>query len=157
MVGNSRGGRSVHAAAGNGQDGRGARLRFLGAGVARRGRSGRPPTPHAVLEKLAGIQMLDVTLPTTDARQLIMPARSDCGREQMRRRDASGGPIPDSADGSHARSISENDEARSSHAVACDQGLDYTPVDLGGLILPGIHPRASRIRAKTLAWARQAL
>lgn len=30
-------------------------------------------TPHAVLEKLAGLQMLDVTLPTTDGRFLIMP------------------------------------------------------------------------------------
>lgn len=30
-------------------------------------------TPKAVLEKLAGIQMLDVYLPTTDGRYLIMP------------------------------------------------------------------------------------
>jgi transposase len=30
-------------------------------------------TPKAVLEKLAGIQMLDVCLPTTDGRSLIMP------------------------------------------------------------------------------------
>jgi transposase len=30
-------------------------------------------TPRAVLEKLAAIQMLDVHLPTTDGRQLIMP------------------------------------------------------------------------------------
>jgi hypothetical protein len=30
-------------------------------------------TPRAVLEKLAAIQMLDVSLPTTDGRWLIMP------------------------------------------------------------------------------------
>ena len=30
-------------------------------------------TPRAVLEKLAGIQMLDVTFPTTDGRRLVMP------------------------------------------------------------------------------------
>ena len=30
-------------------------------------------TPKAVLEKLPGIQMLDVCLPTTDGRYLIMP------------------------------------------------------------------------------------
>jgi hypothetical protein len=30
-------------------------------------------TPRAMLEKLAGIQMLDVSFPTTDGRRLIMP------------------------------------------------------------------------------------
>jgi hypothetical protein len=30
-------------------------------------------TPRAVLEKLAAIQLLDVCLPTTDGRRLIMP------------------------------------------------------------------------------------
>src|ERR1700690_2754502 len=30
-------------------------------------------TPRAVLEKLAGIQMLDVPFPTTDGRRLVMP------------------------------------------------------------------------------------
>ena len=30
-------------------------------------------TPRAVLEKLAAIQILDVHLPTTDGRQLVMP------------------------------------------------------------------------------------
>ena len=30
-------------------------------------------TPHAVLDKLSGIQMIDVKLPTTDGRLLVMP------------------------------------------------------------------------------------
>jgi hypothetical protein len=34
-------------------------------------------TPPAVLEKLAGIQMLDVSFPTTHGRQLIMPRHTE--------------------------------------------------------------------------------
>jgi hypothetical protein len=36
-------------------------------------------TPRAVLEKLAAIQLLDVCLPTTDGRQLIMPRYTEPG------------------------------------------------------------------------------
>src|SRR5882757_6125839 len=39
-------------------------------------------TPRAVLEKLAGIQMPDVSLPTTDSRQLIMPRYTEPSQEQ---------------------------------------------------------------------------
>jgi len=39
-------------------------------------------TPRAVLEKLATIQMLDVSFPTTDARRLIMPRYTDPNPEQ---------------------------------------------------------------------------
>lgn len=39
-------------------------------------------TPKAVLEKLAGIQMLDVWLPTTDGRWLVMPRYTQPGAEQ---------------------------------------------------------------------------
>jgi hypothetical protein len=39
-------------------------------------------TPRAVLEKLAGIQMLDVSFPTTDGRRLIMPRYTEPGPEQ---------------------------------------------------------------------------
>jgi transposase len=39
-------------------------------------------TPRAVLEKLAGIQMLDVSFPTTDGRRLIMPRYTDPSQEQ---------------------------------------------------------------------------
>jgi len=39
-------------------------------------------TPRAVLEKLAGIQMLDVSFPTTDRRRLIMPRYTEPSPEQ---------------------------------------------------------------------------
>ena len=39
-------------------------------------------TPRAVLEKLAGIQMLDVSFPTTDSRLLIMPRYTEPSPEQ---------------------------------------------------------------------------
>src|SRR5450755_4926965 len=39
-------------------------------------------TPRAVLEKLAGIQMLDVSFPTTDGRRLIMPRYTEPHPEQ---------------------------------------------------------------------------
>jgi len=39
-------------------------------------------TPRAVLEKLAGIQMLDVSFPTTDGRCLIMPRYTEPSPEQ---------------------------------------------------------------------------
>jgi hypothetical protein len=39
-------------------------------------------TPRAVLEKLATIQMLDVSLPTTDGRHLIMPRYTEPNPEQ---------------------------------------------------------------------------
>jgi transposase len=39
-------------------------------------------TPRAVLEKLAGIQMLDVSFPTTDGRRLIMPRYTEPDSEQ---------------------------------------------------------------------------
>ena len=39
-------------------------------------------TPRAVLEKLAGIQMLDVSFPTTDGRHLIMPRYTEPDPEQ---------------------------------------------------------------------------
>lgn len=39
-------------------------------------------TPRAVLEKLAGIQMLDVTFPTTDGRRLVMPRYTEPSPEQ---------------------------------------------------------------------------
>jgi hypothetical protein len=39
-------------------------------------------TPLAVLEKLAGIQMLDVSFPTTDGRRLIMPRYTEPNPEQ---------------------------------------------------------------------------
>ena len=39
-------------------------------------------TPRAVLEKLASIQMLDVTFPTTDGRQLVMPRYTEPSPEQ---------------------------------------------------------------------------
>jgi transposase len=39
-------------------------------------------TPQAVLEKLAGIQMLDVSFPTTDDRRLIMPRYTEPSQEQ---------------------------------------------------------------------------
>jgi transposase len=39
-------------------------------------------TPRAVLEKLAGIQMLDVSFPTTDHRRLIMPRYTEPSPEQ---------------------------------------------------------------------------
>jgi hypothetical protein len=38
--------------------------------------------PRAVLEKLAGIQMLDVSFPTTDGRQLVMPRHTEPSPEQ---------------------------------------------------------------------------
>jgi hypothetical protein len=40
-------------------------------------------TPRAVLEKLSTIQMLDVCLPTTDGRWLIMPRYTQPEPEQM--------------------------------------------------------------------------
>ena len=40
-------------------------------------------TPRAVLEKLATVQMLDVCLPTTDGRWLIMPRYTQPEPEQM--------------------------------------------------------------------------
>jgi len=39
-------------------------------------------TPRAVLEKLAGIQMLDVSFPTTDGRRLTMPRYTEPNPEQ---------------------------------------------------------------------------
>jgi transposase len=39
-------------------------------------------TPRAVLEKLAGIQMLDVSFPTTDGRRLIMPRYTEPDPDQ---------------------------------------------------------------------------
>jgi transposase len=39
-------------------------------------------TPRAVLEKLAGIQMLDVSFPTTDGRRLVMPRHTEPNQEQ---------------------------------------------------------------------------
>ncbi len=39
-------------------------------------------TPKAVLEKLAGIQMLDICLPTTDGRCLVMPRYTQPEPEQ---------------------------------------------------------------------------
>jgi hypothetical protein len=39
-------------------------------------------TPRAVLEKLAGIQMLDVSFPTTDGRRLVMPRYTEPDPEQ---------------------------------------------------------------------------
>jgi transposase len=39
-------------------------------------------TPRAVLEKLATIQMLDVSLPTTDGRRLVMPRYTEPNPEQ---------------------------------------------------------------------------
>jgi transposase len=39
-------------------------------------------TPRAVLEKLAGIQMLDVSFPTTDGRRLTMPRYTEPSPEQ---------------------------------------------------------------------------
>jgi len=39
-------------------------------------------TPRAVLEKLAGIQMLDVSFPTTDGRRLVMPRYTEPDAEQ---------------------------------------------------------------------------
>lgn len=39
-------------------------------------------TPRAVLDKLAGIQMLDVWLPTTDGRSLVMPRHTEPDHEQ---------------------------------------------------------------------------
>src|SRR5258708_29999941 len=39
-------------------------------------------TPRAVLEKLAAIQMLDVSFPTTDGRRLVIPRYTDPNPEQ---------------------------------------------------------------------------
>src|SRR6201997_1739188 len=39
-------------------------------------------TPRAVLEKLAAIQMLDVSFPTTDGRRLVMPRYTEANPEQ---------------------------------------------------------------------------
>jgi transposase len=39
-------------------------------------------TPRAMLEKLAGIQMLDVSFPTTDGRRLVMPRYTEPSPEQ---------------------------------------------------------------------------
>jgi transposase len=39
-------------------------------------------TPRAVLEKLASIQMLDVSFPTTDGRRLVMPRYTEPDQEQ---------------------------------------------------------------------------
>jgi transposase len=39
-------------------------------------------TPRAVLEQLAGVQMLDVSFPTTDGRRLIMPRYTEPSPEQ---------------------------------------------------------------------------
>jgi hypothetical protein len=39
-------------------------------------------TPRAVLEKLASIQMLDVSFPTTDGRRLVMPRYTEPNPEQ---------------------------------------------------------------------------
>jgi hypothetical protein len=39
-------------------------------------------TPRAVLEKLAGVQMLDMSFPTTDGRQLVMPRYTEPSPEQ---------------------------------------------------------------------------
>jgi len=40
-------------------------------------------TPRAVLEKLAAIQMLDVSFPTTDGRRLVMPRYTEPNPEQV--------------------------------------------------------------------------
>ena len=37
--------------------------------------------PRAVLEKLGSIQMLDVILPTTDGRRLVMPRHTEPERD----------------------------------------------------------------------------
>ncbi len=39
-------------------------------------------TPRAALEKLAAIQMLDVSFPTTDGRRLVMPRYTEPSPEQ---------------------------------------------------------------------------
>jgi hypothetical protein len=39
-------------------------------------------TPRAVLEKLATIQLLDVSFPTTDGRRLVMPRYTEPDSEQ---------------------------------------------------------------------------
>jgi hypothetical protein len=39
-------------------------------------------TPRAILERLAGIQMLDVSFPTTDGRRLTMPRYTEPDAEQ---------------------------------------------------------------------------
>lgn len=39
-------------------------------------------TPRAVLEKLAAIQMVDVHLPTTDGRHLVLPRYTQPDRDQ---------------------------------------------------------------------------
>ncbi len=39
-------------------------------------------TPRAVLEKLAAIQMLDVSFPTTDGRRLVMPRYTEPEKKQ---------------------------------------------------------------------------
>jgi hypothetical protein len=39
-------------------------------------------TPRGVLEKLAAIQMLDVSFPTTDGRRLVMPRYTEPNPEQ---------------------------------------------------------------------------
>ena len=39
-------------------------------------------TPRAVLEKLATIQMLDVSFPTTDGRTLVMPRYTEPDADQ---------------------------------------------------------------------------
>ena len=39
-------------------------------------------TPRAVLEKLAAIQMLDVSFPTTDGRRLVLPRSTEPNPEQ---------------------------------------------------------------------------
>ena len=39
-------------------------------------------TPRAVLEKLAAIQMLDVSFPTTDGRRLVLPRYTEPDPEQ---------------------------------------------------------------------------
>jgi hypothetical protein len=39
-------------------------------------------TPRSVLEKLATIQMLDVSFPTTDGRRLVMPRYTEPNSEQ---------------------------------------------------------------------------
>ena len=40
-------------------------------------------TPRAVLEKFATMQMVDVHLPTTDGRHLVLPRRTDPTRDQQ--------------------------------------------------------------------------
>ncbi len=40
-------------------------------------------TAHAVLEKFASVQMLDVCLPTTDGRQLVMPRYTKPEKEHL--------------------------------------------------------------------------